>query len=55
MKKYTVIYRESFMVGFDVQSIVQCDRIETDDLRKYLDKYDNGIEFVFEGHCVDVA
>ena len=50
MKKYTIVYADTKMIGSHMNSITKFDRVETDDLAKLLEEeYDGAIWFVFEG------
>ena len=50
MKKYTIIFSESWMTGSHRNSVTRFDRVETDDLRRLLKKeYVGNAWFVFEG------
>jgi hypothetical protein len=50
MKKYTIVYRDSFRTGSHTNVIVRCERVEASDIKVFLkqDKY-AAAEFVFEG------
>ena len=51
MKKYTIIYAETGQRGSHSYSITRHDRVETDNLKTFLesDKYNANVYMVFEG------
>lgn len=53
VKKYTVIYSDSFMQGRNHIAITKLAQIETNDLPKTLktdDRFGSAVWFVFDGH-----
>lgn len=50
MKKYTIVYNKFWSTGSHCQSITRFDRIETDDLAKFImqEKYNGKWCFIFE-------
>ena len=51
MKKYTIVYTVLVGCGNMRKTVVQFDRIETDDLSKFIsgEKYDGVVSIIFEG------
>ena len=49
MKKYTIIYTESFMSGCHMQTLTYHKHVETDDLKTLVDEKYPGVVFIFKG------
>lgn len=53
MKKYTVVFADTFQVGSHRSSLTKFEHIETEDLNATVEeKFGwSSVWFVFEGHC----
>ncbi len=50
MKKYTLVFMESFSRGSHFHNIVGIQRIATNDIRKVIETENLDVQYVFEGH-----
>lgn len=49
MKKYTIVWRESYIVGSHQQVLFRADRVETDDIALVVKQMDGAAVYCFEG------